>query len=105
MEQFDSILAWLTLISGAYLLYSGITKRGGIYKTEYPQDIKPQIDKSLSIFAMIAGVVLTAGSLLEILNTFPEAKGIVVLATAGITLVVWVGYLIYFRKKFGPYIR
>lgn len=103
--QLDGIMAWLVLISGAYLFYCGITKSGGLYKNEYPKDIKPQIDKSVSIFARISGAVLVIGSLLEILVIFPEAQAVVVLSTVGLTLVLWVGYLIYFRKKFGPYIR
>ena len=101
----DTIFVWLVLLSGAYLLYAGIFKRGGIYNTEYPKDIKPQIDKSLSIFSTITGIIMVAGSLIEILNVFPEARGILVLGTAGLVLVIWVGYLIYFRKKFGPHIR
>ena len=75
----DTIFVWLVLLSGAYLLYAGIFKRGGIYNTEYPKEINPLIDKRLSIFASITGKLMDARSMIEILNVFPEASGIRVL--------------------------
>ncbi len=103
MEDLYDLMVLFTLVLGVYFLACGLLKKGGIYRNNFPKEIKEEVKKSVSIVAIITGSVLTVSSVLEILSVFNQ--DVVVYTSIVLCIGVVVVYGIYFRKKFGRYIR
>ncbi|MGI6664669.1 MAG: hypothetical protein ACOX3W_04570 [Christensenellaceae bacterium] len=105
MGGFDNILSILLMVTGAYVLICGLSRKGGIYKNDYPEEVKDRITKNTSIFAIYIGLVVTATGILDFYTDKFPAFRVYTLIGMGLTVVSVVIYAIVFRKKFGSYLR
>ncbi len=85
---------------GAYRSVGGITKKGGLYKNDYPKEIQEGVKASMSVLHT-GGILLIASSLLEIFQIFPQ--NLVVYVSWGLCMVLVVAYAIHFKRRFGKY--
>lgn len=103
MGEFYDILLLMNLAFGVYCLVGGITKKGGLYKNDYPEEIQEGVKASMSVLGILAGILLIASSLLEIFRIFPQ--NLVVYVSWGLCMVLVVAYAIHFKRRFGKYLK
>lgn len=103
MNDMDNMLTLFNLGIGIFFLISGITRKGSLYKNDYPDEIKPEVNKVISILAIVVGILMTAISVIEMY----AIDNLMVLSYImyGICLVLVLGTVIYFKKKFGKYLK
>lgn len=104
MEGTMDFMIIFNLVIGVYALYCGITGKGGAYKNDYPEKIKEEANALLRKFLLVAGPILVVSSAIEYFELFGSFSSMVGLIAIGILLVMVVGYIIIFRKRYGKYL-
>ncbi len=103
MEDINNLITLLNLVAGVYFLIAGILRKGSLYKNDYPEEIQEETRKAISIFSIIAGILLTAISCLEIYKV--ENLQWLNYTLWGMCMVLVIVCIIYFKKKFGRYLK
>ncbi|MBR6239531.1 MAG: hypothetical protein IKR03_01995 [Clostridia bacterium] len=93
----NSYFAIFDLILGVYFLVGAITGKGGIYKSDLPEKVKPEMDKFLRTFLFIIGPLLIAGAALEYFKVFGRTGSIVMFI---IEIIAFVVFVILYKRKY-----
>ena len=103
MKDIDNLIALLNLVLGLYFLIAGIVRKGSLYKNDYPKEIQAETRRAISFFSIIAGILLTAVSCLDIY----QVQNIQWLnyTLLGMCMLLVIICVIYFKKKFGKYLK
>ncbi len=104
MEGTMDFMIIFNLVIGIYALYAGITGKGAAYKNDYPKKIQAEANALMRKFLLIAGPIMIAGSAIEYFKVFGDFSSMIGLITIGILLVMVVGYIIIFRRRYGKYL-
>lgn len=103
MDDINNLIALLNLILGLYFVIAGLLRKGSLYKNEYPAEIQAEARRAISVFSIIAGLLLTAISCLEIYQV--ENLQWLNYMLWGLCMVLVIVCVIYFKKKFGRYLK
>ena len=103
IKDFNTAMSWMTLVLGAYFLIFGIIKKGSLYKNDYPKAIQDDVKKVISFISIIAGVLLLGIGLLDVFKVESLKWLNITLWVIGLIFVI--GSIVYFKKRFGEYLK
>ncbi len=102
MGSINSMMAIFNVLIGVFCIYSAITGKGAAYKNDYPEEIKPMADKSMRILMFAVGpIALFLGAQEYFEWGGAAATTIIQYIGIGVELVLIIGYIVWFRVKFG----
>lgn len=103
MKDIDNLIALLNLVLGLYFLIAGIVRKGSLYKNDYPKEIQAEARRAISFFSIIAGILLIAVSCLDIYQV--QNMQWLNYTLWGMCMLLVIICVIYFKKKFGRYLK
>lgn len=87
------------IILGVYFLYCAITKKGSVYKSQFPEKYQGELTKMISIFMWIMGPLFLVSAAFDFFNPFGE-NDIASKILLGIEILAFAVFMILYKIKY-----